>query len=164
MDRFLAIPWDSLADLECCDLSRVLQGAMLVGLRTTFAESKKEPLASMINRPHQTFLNAGLGEPTLRFPLSNPPLAGSVSSVGRVMNRFPEIARFLATGSPMAGFPGMRQPSNADSGHPIPFPSIEEIAAGVPRSLLFHCAMIHLYTQSMFFSSFSIGFSSAICS
>jgi hypothetical protein len=119
-----------------------------VGLQTTFVVSKKEPLATMLNRAHQAFLNAGLGEPTLRFKFSDPPLAGPVSSVGRVLKRFPEMARFLATGSPKAGFPGIRQLSNADSGHPIPFSSIEEIAAGVPRSFPFHSAIIHLYTPA----------------
>jgi hypothetical protein len=40
---------------------------MRVALLTTFAASKKEPLVAMLNRVHQAFLDAGLGEPTIQF-------------------------------------------------------------------------------------------------
>ena len=36
---------------------------MRVALLTTFAASKKEPLAAMMDRIHKAFLDAGLGEP-----------------------------------------------------------------------------------------------------
>jgi hypothetical protein len=45
---------------------------MLLALLTTFAASKKEPLAAMMDRVHQAFLDAGLGEPSIRFTLGDP--------------------------------------------------------------------------------------------
>jgi hypothetical protein len=38
---------------------------MRLALHTTFAARKKEPLAAMLNRLHQAFVDAGLGEPRL---------------------------------------------------------------------------------------------------
>ena len=79
---------------------------MPVALHTSFAASKKEPLATVLSRVHQAFLDAGLGEPTLRFTFSDAPLAGFVSSVDRVLKRFPDMERFLLTDSAMTGLPG----------------------------------------------------------
>lgn len=42
---------------------------MHVALQTTFAASKKEALAEMVARIRQAFLDAALGEPTIRFTL-----------------------------------------------------------------------------------------------
>jgi hypothetical protein len=121
---------------------------MRIGLQTTFAASKKEPLATMLNRARQAFLEAGLGEPTLRFTFTDAPLAGFVSSVDRVLKRFPDMERFLATDSPLRGFPELRRLSNAVSGEPVAFPSIQAIADGVPRSFPFHSATIHLHAPA----------------
>jgi hypothetical protein len=107
---------------------------MRVALHTTFAASRKEPLVAVLNRIRQAFLDAGLGEPTLRFTFSDAPLAGFVSSVDRVLKRFPDMERFLATNSPMTGFPEVRRLSNAISGEAAAFSTIQAIAAGVPRS------------------------------
>jgi hypothetical protein len=121
---------------------------MRVALHTTFAASRKEPLVAMLNRVHQAFLDAGLGEPTLRFTFSDAPLAGFVSSVDRVLKRLPDMARFLATNSPLPGFPDVRRLSNAVSGEAAAFSSIQTIAAGVPRSFPFHNATIHFYAPA----------------
>lgn len=40
---------------------------MRVALLTTFASSKKDPLGSVMERIHQAFLEAGLGEPVIHF-------------------------------------------------------------------------------------------------
>ena len=42
---------------------------MRVALLITFAASKKEPLVAMMDRVHQAFIDAGLGEPAIRFTL-----------------------------------------------------------------------------------------------
>lgn len=121
---------------------------MRVALHTTFAASRKEPLAAMLNRVHQAFLDARLGELALRFTFSDAPLAGFVSSVDRVLKRLPDMERFLAADSPMAGFPGVRRLSNAASGEAAAFSSIQAIAAGVPRSFPFHNATIHFHAPA----------------
>ena len=79
---------------------------MLVAVFTTFAASRKEPLAEMVERIHAAFLAAGFGEPRVRFTFSDPPgslelgvvqaIAGikRVSSIERVLKRTPELERF----------------------------------------------------------------------
>ena len=122
---------------------------MRVALHTTFAASKKEPLATMLSRVHQAFLDAGLGEPTVRFTFSDAPLAGFVSSVDRVLKRLPDMARFLATDSPMKGLPEVRRFSNAVSGEAAAFSSIQAIAVGIPRAFPFHNATIHFHGRCL---------------
>jgi len=121
---------------------------MLVAVHTAFAASKKEPLVVLLNRVHQAFLDNRLGEPTLRFTFSDAPLPGYVSSVNRVLKRQPEMERFLATDSPMAGIPETRRLTNAASREQAAFPSIQAIAGGVPRSFPFHGAAIHLHAPA----------------
>jgi hypothetical protein len=121
---------------------------MRVALHSTFAASKKEPLVAMLDRVHQAFLAAGLGEPTIRFTFSDAPTPGFVSSVDRVLKRLPDMQRFLAANSPMTGFPEIRRLSNAVSGEAAPFANIQAIAAGVPRSFPFHNASIHLHAPA----------------
>ena len=138
--------------------------SMRVALHTTFAASKKEPFVAMLNRVHQAFLDAGLGEPTLRFTFSDAPLPGYVSGVNRVLKRQPEMERFLATDSPMTGFPETRRLTNAVSGEAVAFSSVQAIAAGVPRSFPFHNAAIHLHAPAfgeMVFGAARIGSSMA---
>jgi hypothetical protein len=50
----------------------------------------------MVARIHQSFLAAGLGEPSLYFLLADGVAPGSVSSVDRVLKRYPELERFAA--------------------------------------------------------------------
>ena len=78
---------------------------MHVAVFTTFAASRKEPLADTIERIHAAFVAAGFGEPSVRFTLADPPgsvqasvvaaVAGikRVSSVQRVLKRWPQIGR-----------------------------------------------------------------------
>ncbi|KTT67793.1 hypothetical protein, partial [Sphingomonas endophytica] len=82
---------------------------MFVAVFSVFAASRKDPLVDMIERVHAGFLAAGLGEPTVRFRLSDPPpsaeiaavqaIAGTkrVSSIAGVLKRWPELERFAST-------------------------------------------------------------------
>ena len=108
----------------------------------TFAASRKEPLAAMMDRVHQAFLDAGLGEPVIGFNFGDTPLAGGVSSVDRVLKRNPDLERFVTTAAPMLGIPGVRRISNRGmppgAGGSVAYAQLQTIAAGVPRSFPFH--------------------------
>jgi hypothetical protein len=68
---------------------------MRVAVHISFAASKKEPLAEMVGRVRQAFLDAGLPEPTIRFALADSSVTSGVSAVNRVLKRYPEMKRFL---------------------------------------------------------------------
>jgi hypothetical protein len=119
---------------------------MRVALHTTFAASRKEPLAAMMDRVHQAFLDAGLGEPVIGFNFGDSPLAGGVSSVDRVLKRNPDLERFVTTAVPAPMIPGGRRISN-DAMSPgtdgsVAYTLLQTIAAGVPRSFPFHAVAI----------------------
>jgi len=122
---------------------------MRVALVTTFVASRKEPLLTVMDRVHQGFLDAGLGEPTIRFNFGDPMLGG-VSSVDRVLKRHPELARFVTAADPMPNIHGARRISNgpmsAGAGENIPYSTLQAIAAGVPRSFPFHSIALHFYS------------------
>ncbi len=123
---------------------------MRVALITTFAASRKEPLMEMMRRVHQGFLDAGLGEPVVRFNLGDG-RPGGVSAIDRVLKRHPELERFLTiTEGPQAALIGGRRITNrSDSpaaGEAVPYSTLEAIASGVPRSYPFHNASFHFYT------------------
>ena len=117
---------------------------------TTFAASRKEPLAGNIDRIHQAFLDSGLGEPEIRFNFADGLVGGAVSSVDRVLKRYPELDRFVTSAAPMPAIPGARRISNGPvspaSGERLPYATLHAIAAGVPRSFPFHSVVIHLHT------------------
>ncbi len=123
---------------------------MRVALLTTFVASKREPLAEMLQRIHQAFSGAGLGEPTIRFNFGDAPLLVHVSSVDRVLKRHPGLERFVTSASPMPGIPGARRISNGPlspaAGETVPFATLHAIAGGVPRSFPFHNIAIHFYS------------------
>jgi hypothetical protein len=97
----------------------------------------------------QAFLGAGLGEPVVRFNFGDAPLSGFVSSVDRVLKRHPEFERFVTDAAPMPGLPGARRISNGPmspaAGEAVPFPALQAIACGVPRSFPFHSFVVHFY-------------------
>jgi hypothetical protein len=123
---------------------------MRVALLTTFVASKKDPLASVMARIHQAFLDAGLGEPAVRFNFGDAPLPGFVSSVDRVLKRHRELERFVTSASPMPGIAGARRISNGPmspaAGEAVPFSTLQTIAGGVPRSFPFHNFVVHFHT------------------
>lgn len=131
---------------------------MQVTLVMTFAASRKEPLADMLERIHQAFSEAGLAEPAIRFNFGDGPLAGSVSSVDRVIKRHPELARFVTTAVPAPLVPGARRitndPLSPTAGEAVPFATLHAIAAGVPRSFPFHSITLHFHSPE--FGSLSL--------
>jgi hypothetical protein len=127
---------------------------MQVAVFTTFAASRKEPLADMIGRVHAAFLAAGFGEPCVRFTLIDAPgsaegsaiaaLTGikRVSSVERVLKRWPQFEKFARAATAAAGSGAVtRVISNlTDTGavETVDFAILRDIAQGVPRSFPFH--------------------------
>jgi hypothetical protein len=125
---------------------------MRVSLLTTFAASRKEPLVEMMNRIHKGFVDAGLGEPEIRFSLGDG-LLGGVSAVDRVLKRHSELERFLThTEGPQAALIGTRRITNRQdspaAGEAVPYSILQAIAAGVPRSYPFHNAAFHFYAPA----------------
>ncbi len=132
---------------------------MHVAVFTTFAASRKEPLADTIERIHAAFVAAGFGEPSVRFTLADAPgsvqasvvaaVAGikRVSSVQRVLKRWPQLERFArAVGAAAGGGAATRVISNlTQSGtvEPVDFAILREIARGVPKSFPFHGVTLH---------------------
>jgi hypothetical protein len=113
---------------------------MRVALLTT--ASKKEPFGQMLDRVRQAFLDAGLAEPSIRFNFGDPLVPGFVSSVDRVLKRYPALERFVTDAEPMPGIAGARRISNGPlspaAGETLPYETLQAIAAGVPRSFPFH--------------------------
>jgi hypothetical protein len=121
---------------------------MRVALLTPFAASKKEPLAAMLDRVHDSFPRAGMAVPFIRFSFSDSPVGGGVSAVDRVLKRHSELARFAgnsSTANPM--FAAARSISNWQGspaeGEAALYETLQAVAAGVPRSFPFHSVMLH---------------------
>ena len=121
---------------------------MQLALLTTFAASRKEPLAEVLERIHAALIAADFGEPHVQFVMADP-MVGGVSSVARVIKRFPSLERFVQTmaPSPAVGTLERKIISNrTNSGAPgetVDFAILLEIARGVPRSFPFHNVGIH---------------------
>lgn len=122
---------------------------MRVALLTTFKAGRKEPLAVLLERIHAAFLASGQGEPSLRFSFSDGPLPGFVSSVGRVLKRYPQLKRFVTASAALPFGPPLRQitngPASPAAGESIEFATLLAIAAGVPRSFPFHNLTVQLH-------------------
>src|SRR5579862_7419312 len=121
---------------------------MLLAVFTTFAASRKEPLVDVVERVREGFLTAGFGEPSIRFSLSDH--FGSketdvlthmlgvkrVSSIERVLKRWPQLERFArVAGSAAAGVAKSRVMSNLTATGaiaPVDFAILREIARGTP--------------------------------
>lgn len=127
---------------------------MQIALRTSFAAGRKEPLGEVVERIHAAIVAAGDGEPAVRFSLSDSPIAGGVSSVDRVLKRYPQFAHLLRSVTPpYPGAPTSRVISNM---HPsgalaeaVDFATLVEIARGVPRSFPFHGVAVRFSIPSM---------------
>lgn len=121
---------------------------MRVALLTTFVASKKEPLAELLDRVHAAFEASGLGAPDIRFSLADGLVPGGVSSVDRVLKRFPQMQPFLTTAT-LPGFSGSQRllsnaPSSATASQTLDFQTLRDIAAGVPKSFPFYSITINL--------------------
>ena len=122
---------------------------MRVALVITFPASRKEPLATMLDRVHQGFVDSGLSEPTIRFNFGDP-MIGGVSSVDRVLKRHPELSRFVTEARAGAGHSGcethLKWAQVTGLWRKLPYSTLQEIASGVPRSFPFHSVAFHLFT------------------
>src|SRR5262245_6902005 len=120
---------------------------MHIALVMTFKASRKEPLADVLARIHAAFLSSGLGEPQVQFTFADGPLPGLVSSVDRVLKRYPDMAGWVSTASTMPAAPPVKMISNGQTspraGETLEFATLLAIAKGVPRSFPFHSLAIH---------------------
>jgi hypothetical protein len=125
---------------------------MHVALMTTFAVTKKEPLSVLLERIHAAFLASGLGEPSILFTFSDPPVPGAFSTIDRLLKKYPDFARFTGDRSGIPNVPPIRQVSNRPdsvaAGESVPFSTLLAVAAGVPKSLPFHCVSIHFHSPA----------------
>ncbi|MFN7997140.1 MAG: hypothetical protein U0Q18_26230 [Bryobacteraceae bacterium] len=123
---------------------------MQVALLTTFAASKKEPLAAAMERIYRGFHESGLGEPFIRFNFGDHVVSGFVSSIDRVLKRHPELERFITSAAPAPGIQGARRISNGPlsgaAGEALPFATLHKIAQGVPRSYPFRSVVYHFHS------------------
>ena len=123
---------------------------MQVALMTTFAVTKKEPLADLLERIHAAFLSSGLGEPSILFTFSDSPVPKSSTAIDRLLKKHPEFARFTGERSFVPNMPPIRQVSNrpgfAGEGQSVPFSTLLAVAAGVPKSLPFHGVSMHFHS------------------
>jgi hypothetical protein len=124
---------------------------MLMAVFTTFATSRKEPLGETVARIQAAFEAAGFGAPAIRFSMSDPPITPMtealgikrVSSVERVLRRWPELAPFVRPGE-------RKKMSNLmDDGTtvPIDFAILKEVAQGVPKSFPCHRFALHFSAE-----------------
>jgi hypothetical protein len=121
---------------------------------TEIVTSRKEPLSALVERVHAAFVAAG-ETPAMRFALTDPQF-GKVSSVDRVLKRFPELARFAMAAPVPPGAESLiaaakpatprrtltNLPGSPAAGEQIPIETILALACGVPRSFPFHAVMI----------------------
>src|SRR4029450_8566450 len=135
---------------------------MHVRLVTTFRASKKEPLAVLLERIHAAFLSSGLGQTAAHVSVSDSPVPGFVSSVDRVLKRYPALSRFESTSSLVPGTPPIHRLSNGPespaSGEAIEFSTLLAIAAGVPRSFPFHNFAVHFQSPAFGVASSGAGY------
>jgi hypothetical protein len=121
---------------------------MHLALLTTFAASRKEPLAEVLEGIHAALIAADFGEPHVQFVMADP-MAGGVSSVARVIKRFPSLERFAQTVVPSPGVGThetkiiSNRTSSGTAEEAVDFAVLLEIARGVPRSFPFHNLGIH---------------------
>jgi hypothetical protein len=119
---------------------------MQVALVIDFRASRREPFGDLIERIYKAFGTSGLPAPGIRFSFADSPL-GNVSSVYRVIKRYPELKRWVSTASTMPTAPPVRMISNGSSSpaqdESPGFSTLLAIAKGVPKSFPFHNVAIH---------------------
>lgn len=115
---------------------------MRIAIHMTLAADRRTPLEALLQQVHAAFAGGGLDEPAVEFALSDSPVAGGVSSVDRVLKRFPQMQRFISSHATHSD--GIQRigngPGSPAEGVAAPFQTLLAIAAGVPRSFPFHAA------------------------
>jgi hypothetical protein len=117
---------------------------MRVAMHLTFSASTKEPLAEMIGRLRQAFLDAGVGEPAIRFTFVDSALKKG-APVDRALKRYPEMQRFLTSRPLLSGGTESRMLSNSTTGEAAEYSTIQAITSGVPRTYAFLGVWMHFY-------------------
>src|SRR5580658_1147967 len=121
---------------------------MRVATNYTLAASKKEPLAELMGRIRQAFLDAGQPEPTIRFTLMGEGRVEGYSPIDRVLKRHPEMKRF-ETFTKLLGSPTeSRLLTNAASGQAADYSTLLAIAGGVPRSYPLSAVVLHFHAPA----------------
>lgn len=135
---------------------------MLMAVFTSFAASRKEPLGDTVERVHAAFVTAGFGEPVVRVSILDPhdpaelstaaaaPGIKRVSSVDRILKRWPELAPLVRLSSTSATRKVISNLTDSGAVTPIDFAILKEIARGVPKS--FPCHRITLHFSARGFS------------
>jgi hypothetical protein len=118
---------------------------MQLALLTTFAASRKEPVAAVLERIHAAFLAAGA--PSIAFTLSDGPAIpgpdARVSSIDRVLKRHPQLKAFEQMVPAYLGGPSIRVLTNrTNTDAHVDFSLLLEIARGIPKSFPFHMALV----------------------
>src|SRR5208282_733855 len=85
------------------------ENCMHLAMLTTFAASRKEPLADVLERVHAAIIAADFGEPHVQFVLAD---SRGVSSVDRVLKRFPSLERFTKSLQPTPAVAAVKAISN----------------------------------------------------
>jgi hypothetical protein len=121
---------------------------MRVATNYSLAADKKEPLAELIGRIRQAFLDAGMREPVIRFTLMGEGRVEGHSPIERVLKRHPEMKQF-ETFTKLLGSPTeSRFLTNAASGEAAEYSTLLAIAAGVPRSYPFSAVVLHFHAPA----------------
>jgi hypothetical protein len=118
---------------------------MRVAMHLSLAASKKEPLAELTGRIRQAFVDAGLGEPAIRFTLMGEGRVAGYSPIDRVLKGHPEMERFVTFAAPIVGASESRRVSNAATGEPAEYSMLQSILSGVPRSYPFAAVVLHFH-------------------
>ncbi len=126
---------------------------MHLALLTTFTASRKEPLVEVLERVHAAIVAADIGEPQVEFVMTDSPISGGVSSVDRVLKRFPWLSNFARNRAPSTGAASATKVITnstiaGGTGDQIDFAIILEIARGVPRSFPFHNLRIQFFVPA----------------
>src|ERR1700683_1817827 len=121
---------------------------MRVAMHHSFAASKKEPLVELTGRIRQAFLDAGLPEPAIRFTLAGEGRVEGYSPIDRVLKRHPEMKRFETFSALIPGTSESRLLTNASTGEPAEYSTLQAIAAGVPRSYPLGAAILHYHAPA----------------
>ncbi|HTB11464.1 MAG TPA: hypothetical protein VK752_07835 [Bryobacteraceae bacterium] len=119
---------------------------MRVATNVTFAADKKEPLSELLGRIRQAFLDAGMGEPAIRFTMVDSSVKKGVP-IDRVLKRYPEMERFVGFDPIIPGSPTKsRLLSNHATGEAVEYATLQAILAGVPRTYGFAGLWLHFHT------------------
>ena len=131
---------------------------MRLAVFSIFATGRKEPFGELFARVLKAFEAAGLGATQLRFRMSDGAVATPlreaigapkpVSSIARVLKRYPDFERFAHRGPrPGGGAASIHMLSNITvegTVEPVDPEPLLDIAAGVPRSFPFHKIWLHV--------------------